>query len=121
MNNGLFYATHTELPAEKIADFQLPEDIKAKVQYVLTEWHVSDKNALVFVGSSREIMRIDFVTEGHGVQEIAFNPRVEMGDIDFGKLYMCIGDGAAVQLGYPQVVDQPGIFLEYYNTRRSIG
>ena len=104
-NNGLFYTTHSESPSNKLADFPLPENITPKLQWVLTEWHVDDTSAPTFSGTQKELMRIDFVTEGHGLQEIAFNPTVDKSHPDFGMLYICVGDGVSVQLGYSELVD----------------
>jgi glucose/arabinose dehydrogenase len=41
------------------------------------------------------------ITESHGVQEITFNPASKPGDKDYGLLYIGIGDGGCVQVGYP--------------------
>ena len=54
-----------------------------------------------FSGTSRELFRINMVTGSHGVQEITFNPLSKPGDKDYGMLYIGIGDGGSVQVGYP--------------------
>jgi len=41
------------------------------------------------------------VSGAHGVQDITFNPLSKPGDIDYGLLYIGVGDGACVQEGYP--------------------
>jgi len=100
-SNGLFYTTHAEAAGSAKADFALPDSIKPALQWVLTEWKADDPNAGVFKGTGRELLRIDFVSGIHGVQEIAFNSSAHKGDTDYGLLYMGVGDGGAVENGYP--------------------
>lgn len=103
--NGLFYTTHTE-PAETApADFAYPDSIKVTLQWVLTEWKISNPNAKTFSGSSRTLFRVNMVTGIHGVQEIAFNPTVKKGDPDYGLLYIGVGDGGASENRYPFICD----------------
>jgi glucose/arabinose dehydrogenase len=71
---------------------------------VLTEWKTSHPEADTFSGTSRELLRINMVTEAHGVQEITFNPLSKPGDEDYGLLYIGVGDGGCVQVGYPAVL-----------------
>jgi len=99
--NGLLYTTHTEAPNSGKADFSYSDSIKVTVQWVLTEWKVNDVNTATFSGTSRELLRINFVTGIHGVQEITFNPLAKTGDKDYGLLYIGVGEGGAVEEGYP--------------------
>jgi glucose/arabinose dehydrogenase/mono/diheme cytochrome c family protein len=101
--NHLLYTTHTEKPKTKVADYTFEDSLPVEVQWVLTEWKIDDPNAGYFKGTSRELLRIDMVAGAHGVQEIAFNPLTKPGDKDFGLLYIGVGDGASIQLGYPFV------------------
>ena len=71
---------------------------------MLTEWKTTHPEADTFSGTSRELLRIDMITESHGVQEITFNPGSKPGDEDYGLLYMGIGDGGCVQVGYPYLL-----------------
>ncbi len=105
--NRLFYTTHTESESSKPADFILPDSVKVKFQWVVTEWKV-EPDADKFSGSSRELMRFDFIANSHGVQEIAFNLNAKESDDDFGMLYIGLGDGGSVQLGYPKIADHHG-------------
>lgn len=99
--NRLLYTTHTEKAGRMVADFQLPDALPAALQWVLTEWKL-DKTLDGFEKeSSRELLRMDMISEAHGVQEIAFNKLAKKGDDDYGLLYMAVGDGGSVQLGYP--------------------
>jgi glucose/arabinose dehydrogenase len=102
--NGLLYTTHTEIAGTGKADFGYPDSIKVSLQFVLTEWKTAHPAADTFSGTSRELLRIDMITESHGVQEITFNPGSKPGDGDYGLLYMGIGDGGCVQVGYPYLL-----------------
>ncbi len=99
--NGLLYTTHAEAPGSGKADFGYADSIKVTLQWVLTEWKTTTPNAAIFSGTSRELFRVNMVTGMHGVQEIAFNPLSKPGTKEYGLLYVCIGDGAAVEEGYP--------------------
>ncbi|HMH31949.1 MAG TPA: PQQ-dependent sugar dehydrogenase, partial [Puia sp.] len=99
--NGLFYTTHTEPARTAKADFSIPDSIKTTLQWVLTEWKADKPGAFPFSGKGRELFRADMVSGIHGVQEISFNPLAKPGDADFGLLYIGIGDGGAVENGFP--------------------
>lgn len=99
--NGLLYTTHTEPARTGHADFALPDSIKSTVQWVLTEWKVADPRANKFAGTGREMLRIDMVSDIHGVQDIGFNPTVKRNEKDYGLLYIGVGDGGSVEHGYP--------------------
>lgn len=98
--NGLFYTTHTEKPRSAQADFAIADSIKTSLQWVLTEWKVTNPKSAVFSGKPRELWRIDMVSGIHGVQEITFNPYAGPGSADYGLLYIGIGDGGASEKGY---------------------
>ncbi|MES1222512.1 MAG: PQQ-dependent sugar dehydrogenase, partial [Bacteroidota bacterium] len=99
--NGLIYTTHSE-PAHSGKDgFGFPDSIKSTLQWVLTEWKTDQPGAVPFVGKGRELLRVSMVSGIHGVQEITFNPLAKPGDKDYGLLYIGIGDGGAVEEGYP--------------------
>lgn len=99
--NGLIYTTHTEPPGTAKADFAYADSIKVTLQWVLTEWKADDPNAATFSGKGRELFRANMVTGIHGVQEITFNPLSKPGDEDYGLLYIGVGEGGAVESGYP--------------------
>jgi len=100
-SNKIFYSTHTEPNNAAKADFSYADSIPVKLQWVLNEWIVDNPNARTLTGKPREIMRINMVTQMHGMQEIAFNPYAKPSDADYGLLYICLGDGGAVEVGYP--------------------
>ena len=103
-SNGLLYTTHVESPGSGKADFDYNDSIKVTLQWVISEWKTAKPNAFPFEGKSRELFRINMVGSFHGVQEITFNPLAKPGDEDYGLLYIGIGDGASVELGYPFLV-----------------
>jgi glucose/arabinose dehydrogenase/mono/diheme cytochrome c family protein len=98
--NGLLYTTHAEAPGSAKADFGYADSIKVSLQWVLTEWKTDNPGAATFSGTSRELFRVNMVSEIHGVQEITFNPLSKPGDKDYGMLYIGIGDGGSVGEGH---------------------
>lgn len=106
--NGLLYTTHTETGGGHSADFKLPDGVPVKFQWVVNEWKSDEPNANKFSGTSKELMRFDLIASSHGVQEIVFNPNVVKGDADYGKLYIGLGDGGSVQVGYPEIAHHQG-------------
>src|SRR6185503_7140245 len=72
-----------------------------KLQWVLTEWKTDNPAASAFSGKGRELFRVNMMSDIHGVQEITFNPLSKPGDEDYGMLYIGVGDGGTVGLGYP--------------------
>ncbi|HZI53397.1 MAG TPA: PQQ-dependent sugar dehydrogenase [Chitinophagaceae bacterium] len=99
--NGILYTTHAEAPGSGRADFGFPDSIEVSLQWVLTEWKTENPNASTFSGKSRELFRVNMVSDVHGVQEITFNPLSKPGDEDYGMLYIGVGDGGVVGEGYP--------------------
>lgn len=98
--NGLFYTTHTEKAKTAPADFAYADSIKVALQWVLTEWKISDPKAATFSGPRREMLRINMPFQAHGVQEIIFNPLAKKGNPDYGLLYIGVGDGGSAEGGY---------------------
>jgi glucose/arabinose dehydrogenase len=98
--NGLLYTSHSEHAGSGRADFGYADSIGVALQWVVTEWKVRDPAAKVFSGEGRELLRVNMVTSMHGVQELAFNPLSARSDRDYGKLYICVGDGDCIEEGY---------------------
>ncbi|SOD96588.1 PQQ-dependent sugar dehydrogenase [Spirosoma fluviale] len=99
--NGLVYTTHTEPKDAAKADFAYADSIPVRLQWVVNEWTVVDPRSRVLTGKPRELLRVNVVDQIHGMQEIAFNPYAKLTDQDYGLLYIGIGDGGAVEKGYP--------------------
>jgi glucose/arabinose dehydrogenase/mono/diheme cytochrome c family protein len=94
--NGLFYTTHAEPAHTAQADFFYDSTLPVAMQWVLSEWQM-DPRALTFTGTGREVMRINVLTQIHGMQELAFNPLAVPGSADYGLLYLSLGDGGAAE------------------------
>jgi glucose/arabinose dehydrogenase/mono/diheme cytochrome c family protein len=94
--NSLLYTTHAESPGSGVPDFAYADSIRIMLQWVLSEWDMNTKK-------HREIFRVNMVSQIHGVQEITFNPLSKPGSEDYGLLYVGVGDGGAVENGYPFV------------------
>ena len=60
---------------------------------VIREWTAADPAANTFQGTSREVLRIGQFSPTHNVGTLAFNPHVDEDSPDYGKLYICFGDG----------------------------
>lgn len=101
--NGKFYTAHTEDAGSGTADFTQPISAPETIQSVITEWTASNPAANTFVGTRREVMRISYNEQVHNVQEIAFNHFIPSSNADYGMLYICSGDGEAVNQGYPEI------------------
>ena len=101
--NKLVYTTHTEPGNTAKADFAYAENIPVKLQWVVMEWTVNDPSARELTGTPRELLRVNVVNVVHGMQEIAFNPSAKPADEDYGLLYIGMGDGGAVEKGYPEI------------------
>jgi len=96
--NGLFYTVHTEPGGSGDLDFGPVVDREVTIESVVTEWTTTDPTANTFAGSRREILRVGYPIEFHNLQEVAFNHFVDRSHEDYGLLYVCVGDGAAVNV-----------------------
>ncbi|MBT5902883.1 MAG: cytochrome C [Opitutaceae bacterium] len=101
--NGKFYTAHTEPAGSGTADFTMPNSETITMQSVIMEWTASTPSANTFAGTRREVMRIEYHEQVHNVQEIAFNHFIDSSHADYGMLYICSGDGEAVNQGFPEV------------------
>jgi hypothetical protein len=91
--NGRFYTVHTE---QASAATRAPDFIQARTilfHGVVTEWTADDPSAKTFAGTRREVLRIGFAGQIHGIQQIDFNPEARPYDEDYGLLYVAVGDG----------------------------
>ncbi|WP_149274889.1 PQQ-dependent sugar dehydrogenase [Pareuzebyella sediminis] len=106
--NGLLYTTHTEPKGTATPDFTYADSIPKRLQWVLKEWKVEDFQTPKIAIKSRELLRIDFYGTIHGMQEIAFNPDANRQSIDYGKLYIGLGDGSSVENGHKEIAHHHG-------------
>ncbi|GAA1874036.1 hypothetical protein GCM10009687_47500 [Asanoa iriomotensis] len=90
--NGKFYTIHTE---QASLTTEVPDWAQTGTLFhgVISEWTATDPAAGTFAGSRREVLRVGFGGQVHGIQEINFNPTARRGDADYGMLYLAVGDG----------------------------
>lgn len=109
LENGLLYTSHTEdLEQTTPATFPIPENVPAKLRWVITEWTIPDIRTIPFKGTPRTILSVDMYSHIHGMQDLEFNREAEKGSEDYGLLYVCIGDGGAAQDGYSLLLQDIG-------------
>jgi glucose/arabinose dehydrogenase len=91
--NGRFYTVHVEQAslATRAPDYIQGGNIV--FHGVITEWTAADPSAKTFAGTRREVLRIGFAGQIHGIQQIDFNPEAKPHDEDYGLLYVAVGDG----------------------------
>ena len=94
-DNGKLYTTHTEARYVTAADFAIDGDVPDGLQWIVSEWTAADPQAGKFAGTRRELLRADMIGSAHGFQELTFNSRAEPGSLDYGMLYLGVGDGGA--------------------------
>jgi mono/diheme cytochrome c family protein len=115
--NGIFYTTHSEnfrgSPAVNATDIppDVPKYETPPLEWVLTEWHLTNTTSPSFAGTHREVMRFVTPTTGHGSQEITFAPVSDPRDPDYGMLYLGLGDGGSINLKRPEMAGHPRTFL----------
>ena len=106
--NGKLYTVHTEWGAALQKPTTYPGQDPVLFQGIVTEWTADDPSADVFAGTSREILRLGFGGQVHGLQQIDFNDTAKPGDPDYGMLYLTVGDGGqGASSTWPQRRDAP--------------
>ncbi|GAA4227120.1 hypothetical protein GCM10023075_29230 [Streptosporangium album] len=106
--NGIFYTVHTERASSATKPTDMPPQAGTLYHGVVTEWTADDPSASTFHGSSREILRLGFAGQIHGIQQIDFNPTAKRGSKDYGLLYVAVGDGGkGVGNTEPQTLSVP--------------
>jgi glucose/arabinose dehydrogenase len=103
-NNGLLYITHNEKYAGKpaINENDWPYSVGTEHQWVIEEWKTNNPNGIPFVGTRREVLRINTPTFGHSGQDLKFHPNIDRSHPDYGILFYGHGDGGTANLGLPQ-------------------
>ncbi|MEB8337758.1 PQQ-dependent sugar dehydrogenase [Streptomyces endophyticus] len=92
-HNGRFYTVHTEKPELTSAKPDFDQPSGNGFHGIVTEWTADDPRAATFSGTHRELLRIGFNGQVHGIQQIGFDPTAKPGDKDHGLLYIAVGDG----------------------------
>ncbi|MBA2947762.1 PQQ-dependent sugar dehydrogenase [Streptomyces himalayensis] len=91
--NGRFYTVHTEAATATTAQPDMRQATNTNFHGIITEWTADDPAADTFSGTRRELLRIGFTGQIHGIQQIDFNPTAQPDDKDYGLLYVAVGDG----------------------------
>jgi glucose/arabinose dehydrogenase len=91
--NGKFYTVHTEWGAALGKPADLTPQPNTRFHGVIDEWTATDPRADTFSGTRREVLRLGFAGQIHGIQQIDFNPTARPGERDYGLLYVAAGDG----------------------------
>ncbi len=95
-SNGLFYTTVMEdrpanpNPNDYLSDAADPVEGDG----VLVEWQADPNTGEVDPASYRQIFRVGIPVYDHPIKQLAFNPFSELGDVDYGLLYIGHGDGS---------------------------
>ena len=89
-SSGKFYTGSYSLPGTGIAP--LPSSGGTVFDMVVREWTATDPSAAAFSGTSREVLRVAQPSNGHAIGMVAFNPNATVGNADYGKLYISMGD-----------------------------
>jgi hypothetical protein len=106
--NGRFYTVHTEQASLATRAPDLTAQPNTLFHGIVTEWTARHPSAATFSGTRREVLRIGFGGQIHGIQQIDFNPEAERHDEDYGLLYIAIGDGGqGVRNDDPQNLAMP--------------
>jgi glucose/arabinose dehydrogenase len=92
-SNGRFYTVHVEQASLATREPDLTPQPNTIFHGVVTEWTADDPAAATFSGTRREILRIGFAGQIHGIQQIDFNPEARWWSDDYGLLYIAVGDG----------------------------
>ncbi|WP_245866211.1 PQQ-dependent sugar dehydrogenase [Prauserella marina] len=106
--NGVFYTVHTEAGAALDKETTFPRQPRTQYHGIVTEWRADDPASDTFHGTSREILRLGFAQQIHGIQQIDFNPTAKRNSEDHGLLYIAVGDGGlGVSSTEPQDLSTP--------------
>ena len=97
--NGLFYTIHSETPNGSPTPDHIPATFNnndVNFQAVVTEWNATNPAASTFSGTRRELLRVGMPGNNaiHPLGDVSFNPTANVGDPDYGMLYIAGGDWA---------------------------
>ncbi len=92
-SNGKFYTVHTEWGTSLSEPTTYPAQPGVRFHGIITEWTATDPAADTFSGTRRQVLRLGFAGQIHGLQQIDFNTSANRWDDDYGLLYIAAGDG----------------------------
>ena len=90
---GKFYTAYTATNGGGVADYL---DNISSHESVVREWTATDPFADIFAGSSREMLRIGQHLHTLDIGTLAFNASAAPGSVDYGNLYIAMGDGGGI-------------------------
>ena len=101
---GKFYTAHSDNIAGKPTP-DYPSPGSTTHHSVIIEWQVDPLNPnAIDTSTRRELLRIGQPFGDHNMQQIGFNPLAQLGDADYGNLYIAMGDGGN---NYPPTPTDP--------------
>lgn len=92
---GRFYTIHSSSSESRSPDFSAGGDIG--LHTVLLEWRTDSPKMIPFdpadeAAPFRELLRLNQPYSNHNAGNVAFHPLARPGDVDYGNLYVAIGD-----------------------------
>lgn len=95
-SNGKLYTSFTgQRPADPSSFVYLSDPVNpVPVESVLVEWTFDFANGQVDPSSYREVFRVGMRNSEHSIRDLRFNPYANLGDEDYGLLYIGHGDGS---------------------------
>ena len=94
-SNGKFYVSMMQdRPADPANYTYLSDAAAIPADSVLVEWTANPATFSVDASSYREVFRVGIPESDHPIKQIAFNPYAQVGDEDYGLLYVAHGDGS---------------------------
>lgn len=111
--NGRFYTIHLEDPS--VVESQVPDNASypaldtkgytatspirtpgaSNREAVVVEWTDTNTGNVTFEGTARELLRVQYNTQIHPMDDLIFNPTAKAGDADWRVLYIACGDGGS--------------------------
>jgi len=100
---GKIYTASSEPLGSGTLDFPFPVGSPQSHHSVIYEWTVSANPDAIDTSSARELLRVGEPYGDHNVGQIAFDPGLASGHVDYGLLYIAMGDGGNVCCPRPSV------------------
>jgi len=102
-HNGIFYTVNSQKKNTGKPDFAVTKKIINNIGQiipsshhdVIREWTVTNPQGNTFIGTQREILRIEQPYADHNTGQLGFNPNAKPGDADYGMLYIATADGGS--------------------------
>lgn len=101
--NRLVYVSHTEAYTGIPGDYRYADHKPRPIQWIVSEFEISDAAKIWEIKNRREIIRIDVPNTVHGLQEITFNPWADRDHPDYGLLFLGMGDGGSTEERLPEL------------------